>query len=54
MGCCGSKSSAREISDWELIYQKFENVLPFCRTRIDIFEGKVKRYVVGKTGVSFA
>ena len=33
-------------------YKRFEFSLPFYRTPIDIFEGKVKRYVMGRTGVS--
>ncbi len=35
-------------------YQRFEYQFPFYRTRIDIFEGRVKRFVFGKTSVSLA
>ena len=35
-------------------YSKFEFQFPFYRTRVDIFEGRVKRFVFGKKSVSFA
>ena len=33
-------------------FQRFEFTLPFYRTRIDIFEGRVKRFVNGKNSVT--
>ena len=35
-------------------YNKFEHTLPFYRTKIDVFEGRVKRFVSGKSSVSMA
>ena len=35
-------------------YAKFEKSMPFYRTRIDVFEGRVKRFVNGKSSVSLA
>jgi hypothetical protein len=33
-------------------YEKFEHTLPFYRMRIDVFEGRVKRFVTGKNSVT--
>ena len=60
MGCGDSKQGSRapveEIPEMDLSgldnYQKFEYQLPFYRTRIDIFEGRVKRFVNGKNSVT--
>jgi hypothetical protein len=35
-------------------FTKFEHSFPFYRTRIDIFEGRVKRFVTGKNSVTLA
>jgi hypothetical protein len=65
MGCGGSKQGdslpssqqseipAIDISSLDR-YNKFEHTLPFYRTRIDVFEGRVKRFVSGKSSVSIA
>jgi hypothetical protein len=61
MGCGGSKNSAvaediPEILDLTSMdnFTKFEHSFPFYRTRIDIFEGRVKRFVTGKNSVTLA
>ena len=59
MGCGESTQIKEEVpeildlSNFDNI-QKFEHSLPFYRTRIDIFEGKIKRFVNAKTSVSLA
>jgi hypothetical protein len=35
-------------------YTKFEYSFPLYRTRIDVFEGRLKRFVISKESVSFA
>lgn len=58
MGCGNSKSSAivEEIPEIDINgldrFSKFEHSFPFYRTRIDIFEGRVKRFVNGKNSVT--
>ena len=57
MGCGGSKNQFAEIPvmDYTKLdrWQKFENqMFPFYRTRIDVFEGRVKRFVNKKSSVS--
>ena len=61
MGCGGSKGSlgalqeeipAVDISKLDK-YDKFEHTFPFYRTRVELFEGRVKRFVSGKSSVSF-
>ena len=62
MGCGGSKNSfggvQEEIPAIDITrldkYDKFEHSFPFYRTRIDIFEGRVKRFVSGKSSVSLS
>ena len=57
MGMCGSKQEPEEypmatdssnFDKWE----KFEHTLPFYRTRVDIFEGRVKRFVLERSSVT--
>jgi hypothetical protein len=59
MGCGKSRSAPAyveeiPVQDLEKLdrFSRFEHNFPFYRIRIDIFEGKVKRFVVGKTSVS--
>lgn len=61
MGCSPSKAGAatapvEEIPEIDISgldrFGKFEASFPFYRTRIDIFEGKVKRFVNGKNSVT--
>lgn len=58
MGCGGSKNldEAPEIAAIDLgsldKYTRFEFSFPLYRTRIDFFEGRVKRFVNGKTSVT--
>ena len=56
MGCNKSKSEFEELPETELVkldrISRFEHGFPFYKLRIDVFEGRVKRFVVGKTGVS--
>lgn len=57
MGCGGSKNQFAEIPvmDYTKLdrWQRFENqMFPFYRTRIDVFEGRVKRFVNKKSSVS--
>ena len=63
MGCSqpshgGALPPPSEIPEVDLSkldsYSKFEYQFPFYRTRVDIFEGRVKRFVFGKKSVSFA
>ena len=58
MGCGNSKSQSltEEIPEIDASgldkFSKFEHSFPFYRTRIDIFEGRVKRFVTGKNSVT--
>lgn len=57
MGCSKSKPETfDEIPDTEMSkldrISRFEHSFPFYKLRIDVFEGRVKRFVMGKTGVS--
>jgi hypothetical protein len=64
MGCGGSKSSSTGLGNQSNVeipaidiaglekYSKFEHSFPFYRTRIEVFEGRVKRFVSGKSSVS--
>jgi hypothetical protein len=62
MGCGGSKSSAaayvEEIPAIDLTkldrFSRFEHSFPFYRMRIDVFEGKVKRFVINKNSVTLS
>ena len=59
MGCGKSRGHLpEEIPEMDMTnmdkYEKFEHSFPFYRTRIDIFEGRVKRFVNGKSTVSLA
>lgn len=62
MGCGGSKSAAaayhEEIPAIDLTkldrFARFEHTFPLYRMRIDVFEGKVKRFVVNKNSVSLS
>eukprot|EP00347_Sterkiella_histriomuscorum_P004742 403359281 len=59
MGCSESTDSGNiDIPEIDMSkldrYAKFEHSFPFYRTRIDVFEGRVKRFVNGKTSVSLA
>jgi hypothetical protein len=57
MGCGNSRGNiAEEIPEIDITgldkFSKFEHSFPFYRTRIDIFEGRAKRFVNGKNSVS--
>jgi hypothetical protein len=57
MGCGNSRGNiAEEIPEIDITgldkFSKFEHSFPFYRTRIDIFEGRVKRFVNGKNSVT--
>ena len=59
MGCGQSSNILEEYPEMDITsiddkYTRFEHQFPFYRTRIDIFEGRVKRFVNGRTSVSFA
>lgn len=58
MGCAKSKGAGatEEIPLADLTkldrFQRFECTFPLYRMRVDIFEGKVKRFVTGKNSVT--
>jgi hypothetical protein len=58
MGCGNSRGPAiaEEIPAIDISgldrFSKYEHSFPFYRTRIDIFEGRVKRFVNGKSSVT--
>ncbi len=56
MGCGNAKPLPEEIPEIDITgldkFAKFEHTLPFYRTRIDVFEGRVKRFVNGKNSVT--
>jgi hypothetical protein len=61
MGCGNSKAGpgATEeipVADFSKLdrFQRFEHHFPLYRIRIDVFEGKVKRFVTGKNSVTLA
>jgi hypothetical protein len=57
MGCGNSRSNLpEEFPEVDTTsfdrFSKFEYSFPFYRTRIDIFEGRIKRFVNGKNSVT--
>lgn len=56
MGCNKSKNDIVEIPEADLVkldrISRWEHSFPFYKQRIDVFEGRVKRFVMGRTGVS--
>lgn len=57
MGCEYTKPEVFQELSWLEMSKldqisRFEHSFPFYRLRIDVFEGRVKRFVLGRTGVS--
>lgn len=60
MGCGNSKSApaaiVEEIAAVDVLkldrFSRFEHSFPFYRMHLDVFEGKVKRFVINKHSVT--